>query len=210
METTKNNTAAPETNGEETVNAENTAKAEKTSKKKKNDDAAKKLIADLLEENDKLKQTVSDAKKVLDETSAELEGQKEAYARMLSEYENYRRRTAEEKEKLGAEVSADIIVEFLPVLDNLERASECSADSDADSAIREGVSLVLRSFRETLEKMGVSEIPALGEQFDPNLHNAVMKEDDETKGENEITAVFQKGYMLGDKVIRYSVVRVAN
>lgn len=205
------NNAAPEAT-EETVKAEpeKTEKAEKASKKKKNEDAAKKLIAELLQENEELKKKLSDTKKELDETAEALENAKGGYQRMFSEYENFRRRTAEEKEKLSGEVTADVIAKMLPVLDNLERAAECDAGSDAENAVREGVEMVLRSFRETLEKMGVSEISALGETFDPNFHNAVMREDDETKGEGEITAVFQKGYILGEKVIRYSMVRVAN
>lgn len=206
----KNNTAPKDT--EETVATEpgKTEKTEKVSKKKKNEDAAKKLIAELLEENDGLKKQLYDAKKELDETNEALDNAKGGYQRMFSEYENFRRRTAEEKEKLSSEVTADVIEKMLPVLDNLERAAECDAQNDSESAVRDGLVLVLRSFRETLEKMGVSEIPAMGETFDPNFHNAVMREDDETKGEGEITAVFQKGYILGEKVIRYSMVRVAN
>ena len=173
-------------------------KPEKATKKKKekNDDAAKKLIADLLSENEKQK--------------AELAEQKDMYLRVLAEYENFRRRTADEKSKIYSDTTAEVVEKFLPVLDNLEHAAACSADTDADSAIRQGVELVLRSFREILEKLGVSEIPALGETFDPNIHNAVMREDDPEKGESEITAVFQKGYKLSNKVIGYSMVKVAN
>ncbi|MBR5552936.1 MAG: nucleotide exchange factor GrpE [Clostridia bacterium] len=173
-------------------------KPEKATKKKKekNDDAAKKLIADLLSENEKQK--------------AELAEQKDMYLRVLAEYENFRRRTADEKSKIYSDTTAEVVEKFLPVLDNLEHAAACSTDTDADSAIRQGVELVLRSFREILEKLGVSEIPALGETFDPNIHNAVMREDDPEKGESEITAVFQKGYKLSNKVIRYSMVKVAN
>ena len=173
-------------------------KPEKATKKKKekNDDAAKKLIADLLSENEKQK--------------SELAEQKDMYLRVLAEYENFRRRTADEKSKIYSDTTAEVVEKFLPVLDNLEHAAACSADTDADSAIRQGVELVLRSFREILEKLGVSEIPALGETFDPNIHNAVMREDDPEKGESEITAVFQKGYKLSNKVIRYSMVKVAN
>ena len=173
---------------------EKTAKG--TKKKNKNDEAAKKLIADLLSENEKQK--------------AELAEQKDMYLRVLAEYENFRRRTAEEKSKIYSDATSEAVEKFLPVLDNLEHAAGCTAESDADSAIRQGVELVLRSFRDILEKLGVSEIPALGETFDPNIHNAVMREDNPDKGENEITEVFQKGYKLGNKVIRYSMVKVAN
>ena len=173
-------------------------KKEKTCKKKKdkNDEAAKKLIADLLAENEKQK--------------AELAEQKDMYLRVLAEYENFRRRTAGEKTQIYSDTTAEVVEKFLPVLDNLEYATGCATESDADSAIRQGVELVLRSFKDILEKLGISEIPALGETFDPNVHNAVMREDNPDKGENEITEVFQKGYKLGNKVIRYSMVKVAN
>ncbi len=173
-------------------------KTEKSTKKKKekNDAAAKKLIAELLEENENLKKEQAE--------------QKDMYLRVLAEYENFRRRTAEEKTKIYSDTTAEVVEKFLPILDNLGHAAGCSTDSDADSAIKQGVELVLRSFTDILEKLGVSEIPALGETFDPNLHNAVMREDAPDKGENEITEVFQKGYKIGNKVIRYSMVKVAN
>lgn len=182
---------------EETSEVKEEVSEEKASKKKtKNDDAAKKLLAEYLEENENLK-------KQLDE-------QKDAHLRVLAEYDNFRKRTASEKSQIYSDTANEVIEKFLPVLDNLERATECKAESEADSAVIAGVEMVLKSFREILEKLGVSEIPALGEKFDPNLHNAVMKEDDPEKGENEITAVFQKGYKTENKVIRYSMVKVAN
>lgn len=185
----------------ENVAEEKQEKEEKTAKtckkkKDKNDEAAKKLIADLLAENEKQK--------------AELAEQKDMYLRTLAEYENFRRRTATEKTQIYSDTTAEVVEKFLPVLDNLEYAAGCATESDADSAIRQGVELVLRSFRDILEKLGIAEIPALGETFDPNVHNAVMREDNPDKGENEITEVFQKGYKLGNKVIRYSMVKVAN
>lgn len=183
---------------EETVETkEEIQQEEKAPKKKtKNDDAAKKLLAEYLEENENLK-------KQLDE-------QKDMHLRLLAEYDNFRKRTASEKSQIYSDTSNEVIEKFLPVLDNLERAAECKAETDAENAVLAGVEMVLKSFREILDKLGVSEISALGEKFDPNLHNAVMKEDDPEKGENEITAVFQKGYKTETKVIRYSMVKVAN
>lgn len=179
---------------------ENSEKSDKCAnskkKKEKNDEAAKKLIAEMLEENDKIKK--------------ELAEQKDIYIRTLAEYDNYRKRTAAEKSKIYSDSVADTVEKMLPVLDNLERAVSCPAENDDAKAIRSGVELVLRSFKETLEKLDVSEIPALGETFDPNLHNAVMREDNPEKGEGEITEVFSKGYRIGNKVIRYSMVKVAN
>lgn len=190
----KNENTAPEqvTDKKETEEE----KPEAAKKKKKNDDAAKKLLAEYLEENDKLK--------------AELSEQKDMHLRLMAEYENFRKRTASEKSAIYSDTTAEVVEKFLPVLDNLERAAGCSTETEGDSAIRQGVEMVLRSFNDIFEKLGVSEIPALGEQFDPNVHNAVMKEDNPEKGENEITEVFQKGYRIGDKIIRYSMVKVAN
>lgn len=192
-------TAEKKTEAAESVqNGETAGKNDKKEKKKKekNDEAAKKLIAEMLEENEKLKK--------------ELAEQKDMHLRMLAEYDNFRKRTAAEKSHIYTDSTADAVEKILPVLDNLERAADCPAESEEGKAIRAGVELVLRSFRETLEKLGVSEIPALGTTFDPSLHNAVMKEDNPEKGENEITEVFSKGYKIGNKVIRYSMVKVAN
>ena len=192
----KENTV-PETESCETCEtSEETQKKSCKKKKDKNDEAAKKLIAELLEENEKLK--------------AELSSQKDAQLRLMAEYDNFRKRTASEKSQIYTDSTADAVEKFLPVIDNLERAATCEAQTDEGKAIKAGVELVLRSFAETLEKMGVSEIPALGEKFDPNMHNAVMQEDDPDKSESEITEVFQKGYKIGNKVIRYSMVKVAN
>ena len=191
----KTENTTPET-AAETKETEAAPKQEAAKKKKKNDDAAKKLLAEYLEENDKLK--------------AELAEQKDMHLRLMAEYENFRKRTASEKSAIYSDTTAEVVEKFLPVLDNLERAAGCSTETDGDSAIRQGVEMVLRSFNEIFEKLGVSEIPSLGEQFDPNVHNAVMKEDDPEKDENVITEVFQKGYRIGDKIIRYSMVKVAN
>lgn len=193
--------AAEEKNGatpmkeDETVNAEQKSE-EKGSESEKDAEIASKLLADALAENDTLKK--------------ELAEQKDQHLRTLAEYDNFRKRTAGEKSAIYSDTAADVVKQFLPVLDNLERAADCTADSAADSAVRAGVELVLKSFRETLEKLGVSEIEALGKSFDPNFHHAVMREDDPEKEEGEITAVFQKGYKIGSKIIRYAMVKVAN
>ncbi len=195
MDNKENN--IPETEGLENQTEEN-EKCQKGAKKKKdkNDEAAKKLIAELLEENEKLKK--------------ELEAVKDAQLRLMAEYDNFRKRTASEKTQIYTDSTSDAVEKFLPVIDNLERAVICEAQTDEGKAIKSGVELVLRSFADTFEKMGVSEIPALGETFDPNFHNAVMQEENPDKGENEIVEVFQKGYKMGNKVIRYSMVKVAN
>ena len=129
------------------------------------------------------------------------------YLRVCAEYDNFRRRSQKEKEAIYGEVKADTAAKFLPVYDNLERALKQPTE---DEAFRKGVEMIMTQFVATLEKLGISPIESVGQQFDPNFHNAVMHVDDEEKGENEIVEEFQKGFKLGDKVIRFSVVKVAN
>ena len=129
------------------------------------------------------------------------------YLRLAAEYDNYRKRTAKEKESIYGDAKADTIKPLLAVYDNLERGF---AQYDEADAPRQGLELILRQFTETLTKLGVTEIEAKGQPFDPGLHNAVMHVEDETAGENTVVEVFQKGFMLGDKVLRFAMVKVAN
>lgn len=129
------------------------------------------------------------------------------YLRLLAEYDNYRKRTQKEKLGLYDDIKADTVAKFLPVYDNLERAL---AQPTADEAFRKGVEMIMTQFCATMDKFGVTEIKSLGEKFDPKFHNAVMHIEDEEKGENEIVEVFQKGFLLGEKVIRFAMVKVAN
>lgn len=133
--------------------------------------------------------------------------QEEKYLRLAAEYDNFRKRTAKEKEAIWNDAKADAALAFLPVYDNLERALK---QETADEAFKKGVEMTMTQLREILTKLGISEIPALGESFDPNLHNAVMHVEDEAAGENTIVDVFQAGFKLGDKVIRFAMVKVAN
>ena len=149
----------------------------------------------------KLESELEESKKALDEAN-------DKYMRLFAEYENFRRRTAKEKEGIYADAYIDALTEILPVLDNLERAASYK-NADAET-LAKGLEMTLKSFSETLAKMGVSEIEAEGKTFDPNLHNAVMHVEDESAGESEIVEVFAKGYVRGDKVLRYSMVKVAN
>ena len=128
------------------------------------------------------------------------------YMRMIAEYDNFRKRSVKERESCYADAHADAVNAVLPVLDNLERAA---VYSDAE-AVAKGLELTLKSFSETFSKLGICEIEALGKTFDPNVHNAVMHVEDEAYGENEIVEVLQKGYIKGDRVIRYAMVKVAN
>ena len=133
--------------------------------------------------------------------------QKEQFLRLAAEYENYRRRTAKEKESIWTDVKGETAQKFLPVYDNLERALK---QETADEAYKKGVEMIMAQLKDVFAKLGVTEIPALGEPFDPNLHNAVMHIEDENLGENTIAQVFQSGFKLGDKVIRFAMVQVAN
>lgn len=133
--------------------------------------------------------------------------EKEKYLRLAAEYDNFRRRTQKEKESLYGDIKADALTKFLPVYDNLERALK---QETADEAYRKGVEMIMTQFVSTMEKLGVTEIEAQGEKFDPAKHNAVMHVDDESFGENEVVEVFQKGFKLNDKVIRFAMVKVAN
>ena len=161
------------------------------------------------EKNDKKKNKKADAEiarlqKLLDEKTAECDAANDKYMRMMAEYDNFRKRSAKEKEGVYADAYSDCISNLLPILDNLERA----AGSENFEAVTKGLELTVKAFDDALEKMGVSEIET--KNFDPNLHNAVMHIEDEQYGESEIVEVFQKGYAKGDKVIRYAMVKVAN
>ena len=129
------------------------------------------------------------------------------YLRICAEYDNFRKRSQKEKEALYKDVKADTLKSFLPVYDNLLRAL---AQPTEDAAYAKGVEMIMAQFNSTMEKLGVEMIESLGQTFDPTYHNAVMHVDDEEKGENEIVEVFQEGFKIGDKVIRFAMVKVAN
>ncbi len=149
---------------------------------------------------------IAELEKELADANAKLAESDDKYLRLAAEYDNFRRRSQKEKEGIYTDAYSDAMKELLPVLDNLDRAVGCE---DA-AALKEGLALILKSFNESIAKMGIEEIKALGETFDPNLHYAVMHVDDEAYKEGEIVEVFQKGYTRGDRVIRYAVVKVAN
>lgn len=131
----------------------------------------------------------------------------EKYMRTLAEYDNYRKRTIKEKETIYPEAKAIVIEKILPVLDNFNRALESAENKDA---FYEGIVMLKKQLDDTLASLGVEEIKAVGEEFNPEFHNAVMHVDDEEQGENIIVEEFQKGYKIGDRVIRHSMVKVAN
>ena len=136
----------------------------------------------------------------------ELAALTDQYQRMLAEYANYKRRTEQEKQQIGAFTKADVLTALLTSVDNMEKAIAAPAGDD----YKTGVDMVLRQFMDALAKMGLEPVGVEGEPFDPNVHNAVMREDADGIDEETVTAVFQKGYKLGDRVLRPAMVKVAN
>ena len=143
----------------------------------------------------------------LDKLRADLAAEKDKYLRLAAEYDNFRKRSARERDNIYADVKADTLLKLLPVYDNLERALK---NPTADEAYRKGVEMTMNQFLETLKAMGVTPIEAEGKPFDPTLHNAVMHMEDPERGEQEIVQEFQKGFKMGERVIRFSMVQVAN
>lgn len=142
-----------------------------------------------------------------DTLNAALAAQEDKYLRLAAEYDNFRKRSQKEKESLWSDAKADTAAAFLPVYDNLERALK---QDTADEAYKKGVEMTMNQLKEVFSKLGITEVPALGQPFDPNFHNAVMHVEDETLGENTVAEVFQAGFLLGEKVIRFAMVKVAN
>lgn len=171
-------------------------------------DILKAYLAQTIEELKKTKQENDELRtrgQRLDSQADSLRGKLES---VVAEYDNFRRRTAEEKEALSGEEKAKAVAALLPALDNLERAMPYAASNP--ESFEKGVEMTLRQMTETFRTLGVTEIEAQGAEFNPELHEAVMHVEDENVGEGIVTEVFQKGYMLGKKVIRHSVVKVAN
>ena len=141
------------------------------------------------------------------DTDALLAAEKDKYLRLAAEFDNFKKRSQREREALYQDVRCDVILKLLPVYDNLERALK---QETSDEAFKKGVELTMNQLTEILENMGVKPIEAVGKPFDPAVHNAVMHVDDESAGENVIVEEFQKGFSLGEKIIRFSMVKVAN
>ncbi len=139
---------------------------------------------------------------------ASLSEWEDKYKRMFAEYDNFRKRTAKERDGIYADAYADALKEILPVKDALEMA--VTYNTEGESKVLEGVKMTLAKFTEALTKIGVEEIGQVGDVFDPNLHNAVMHVEDEALGENVIAQVMLKGYKKGERVLRFAMVSVAN
>lgn len=163
------------------------------------EDEAQEAPEELTEE-----ESPEDKIKALEEAAA---ADKDKYLRLLAEYDNFRKRSIQEKLNAFSDATAKAALEVISVIDNFERAmaADCT-----DENYKKGVEMIYGQFTEVIKKLGVEEIEALGKEFDPNLHNAVSQVEDENFGENTVSQVYQKGYKLGDKVIRCAMVVVAN
>ena len=174
--------------------------------KKKNENVpeeeVKQATAETAPETDNAAEVPAEAATPVDEAAAA----NDRYLRLMAEYDNFRKRSAKEREGIYADAYADALCALLPIFDNLERAVKYS---DGES-LQQGVVLTLKGLTTTLEKLGITEIEAEGQPFDPNFHNAVMHVEDDTLGEGVVAEVLQKGYRRGDRVLRYAMVKVAN
>ena len=157
-------------------------------------------------ESAKLKSELAEFKEKAESLEKELNETKDKYLRLAAEYDNFRKRSAKERDGIYSDAVADIIKEILPIFDNLERASIY----ESAEKVAEGLAITAKSIDGMLAKAGIERFGQAGEAFDPNMHNAVLHIEDEALGENVIAEVFQTGYRLKDKVIRYAMVKVAN
>ena len=156
--------------------------------------------------SEKLQKEIEALKAEIENLKNEIKERDDKYLRMAAEYDNFRRRSREEKDGIYEAAMADTVAELLPIVDNLERAAQFE---DGDKVL-EGLKMILKSSSSAFEKLGVEVVGAAGESFDPNLHNAVFHVDDEAYGEGEIVEVFQKGYKKGKRIIRFAMVKTAN
>ena len=188
-------TAAEQTAPEAEKKEEQAAEEEKTDKKSK-------------KKKEKTYTLTREQMEAAELAAKQLESVKDQFVRLTAEYDNYRKRTTKEKDNIYQDAKADTIKEFLAVYDNLERAM--ATEGDEDSPHKKGLEMIFHQYQEILKQLGVTEIEAKGQPFDPEKHNAVMHIDDESLGENVVAQVFQAGFTLGDKVIRHAIVQVAN
>ena len=191
-EETPETQAGPETETSQTE--ETVEKAEKAAKGKKKKEKSCSFTREQVEQ--------------MELAAKQLESVKDQFVRQTAEYENYRKRTTKEKENIYQDAKADTIKAFLAVYDNLERAA--ASEGGEDSPHKKGLEMIFQQYKDILAKLGVTEIKAKGQSFDPEKMNAVMHIDDENFGENEVAQVFQAGFELNGKVIRHAIVQVAN
>lgn len=160
------------------------------------------------QENDE--STIESLKASLEDKTNQCDEYKNMLQRIAAEFDNYKKRTAREKEALYSDAISDAVSAFLPVIDNIERAIKACEGENTRESMLEGIELIYRQVKETLKKLGVEQIDCVGKEFDPNFHEAVMHIEDDSYEQNVVVEEFQKGYICKDKVIRHSVVKVAN
>lgn len=162
-------------------------------------------------ENEELKneEVAEETTQVTEEVkdNSEYEELNDRYKRLLAEFENYKKRSQKEKDGIYGMITGDVVATMLPIMDNLEKAATAKTE---DTQYQEGVNLVARQFQEALKRLGLEEIETIGQRFNPEFHEAVSHVQDETKGEQEIVQEYRKGYKIGNKVVRHSMVIVAN
>ena len=162
-------------------------------------------------ENEELKkeEVVEETTQVTEEVkdNSEYEELNDRYKRLLAEFENYKKRSQKEKDGIYGMITGDVVATMLPIMDNLEKAAAAKTE---DTKYQEGVNLVARQFQDALKRLGLEEIETVGKRFDPEFHEAVSHVQDETKGEQESVQEYRKGYKIGNKVVRHSMVIVAN
>ena len=164
----------------------------------------------MAENKEKLQEEIAQEKEptVEEKLEAELNETKDKLLRVMAEYDNFRKRSQKEKEMAYGDTKASTIAEFLPVYDNFERAMSAET-TDLDS-FKKGIEMIFNQYGETFKKLGVESFGAKGDEFDPNIHNAVMHGEDDSLPENSISDVFSTGYKMGDRVIRPAIVKVVN
>ena len=160
-----------------------------------------------MQENNKRADEMIELKKQIESQKVQIDETEDRLKRVAAEFDNYKKRSSKERDGLYNSLISDIVSNFLPILDNLEKAVEAETK---DEEYKKGIELVLKQFKDVLAAKGVTEIETIGKTFDPELHEAVSSVQDDTKGEKEIVQEYRKGYMIGNRVIRHSMVIVAN
>lgn len=173
----------------------------------KTEDSEEKMTNETESENTEEKENKKQEKTEEEKLNEQLKESQDKYLRLMAEYDNFRKRSAKERLEITASATSNVIAEILPVFDNFERALETET---TDESYKAGVEMIFNQFKEMLKKLNVEIIDPTGETFDPNIANAVNQIEDPELGENVVAQTFQKGYKIGDKVIRYAMVVVAN
>ena len=177
-----------------------------TDSNKKNEELEDEIKADSAKGTEEDTPSTDELLKKIEELEAAIKEKDDRYLRLAAEYDNFRRRSREEKEAIYTDALSDTVGELLPIIDNLDRA----ALYEDGEQVKSGLAMIAKSVDSVFEKLGIEAIGNVGDTFDPNLHNAVMHIDDESLEENTVSQVFQKGFKLGEKVIRFAMVQVAN